>query len=116
MSELPVRRGFRLNAKQLPIAVTVGLFILMYGAGSLLFAGFFSLQVFLNFFIDNAFLAITAIGMTFVIISGGIDLSVGSVIALTTMVSACLVEKQGCRGSRISARCRSGPPRSSRWS
>ena len=94
-SAVPVRRGFRLNAKQLPIAVTVGLFILMYGAGSLLFAGFFSLQVFLNFFIDNAFLAITAIGMTFVIISGGIDLSVGSVIALTTMVSASLVEKQG---------------------
>jgi galactofuranose transport system permease protein len=92
---MSVRRGFRLNAKQLPIAVTVGLFILMYGAGSLLFDGFFSLQVFLNFFIDNAFLAITAIGMTFVIISGGIDLSVGSVIALTTMVSASLVEKSG---------------------
>ena len=30
--------------------------------------------------------------MTFVILSGGIDLSVGSVIALTTMVSAALVE------------------------
>ena len=97
MSEraVPVRPGFRLNAKQLPIAVTIVLFIIMYGAGSLLFTGFFSLQVFLNFFIDNAFLAITAIGMTFVIISGGIDLSVGSVIALTTMVSASLVEKQG---------------------
>jgi simple sugar transport system permease protein len=92
---MPVRRRFRLNAKQLPIAVTVGLFLIMYGAGSLLFDGFFSLQVFLNFFIDNAFLAITAIGMTFVILSGGIDLSVGSVIALTTMVSASLVEKQG---------------------
>src|SRR5204863_4428644 len=65
------------------------------GAGSYLFEGFFSLQVFLNFFIDNAFLAITAIGMTFVIISGGIDLSVGSVIALTTMVSAALVEHRG---------------------
>jgi simple sugar transport system permease protein len=33
--------------------------------------------------------------MTFVILSGGIDLSVGSVIALTTMVSASLVEKHG---------------------
>ena len=31
--------------------------------------------------------------MTFVILSGGIDLSVGSVIALTTMVSAALVEQ-----------------------
>jgi galactofuranose transport system permease protein len=79
----------------LPLAVTVALFALLYGAGAYHFDGFFSLQVFLNFFIDNAFLAITAIGMTFVILSGGIDLSVGSVIALTTMVSAALVEHRG---------------------
>jgi len=79
----------------LPLAVTVALFALLYGAGAYHFEGFFSLQVFLNFFIDNAFLAITAIGMTFVILSGGIDLSVGSVIALTTMVSAALVEHRG---------------------
>jgi simple sugar transport system permease protein len=84
-----------LNAKQLPLAVTIGLFLLMYAAGAYKFEGFFSLQVFLNFFIDNAFLAITAIGMTFVILSGGIDLSVGSVIALTTMISASLVENHG---------------------
>lgn len=94
----PVKSRLRaswLNAKQLPLAVTVGLFIVMFGAGSYLFEGFLSMQVFLNIFIDNAFLAITAIGMTFVILSGGIDLSVGSVIALTTMVSATLVEHHG---------------------
>jgi ribose/xylose/arabinose/galactoside ABC-type transport system permease subunit len=81
--------------KLLPLGVTIALFVIMYGAGAYLFEGFFSLQVFLNFFIDNAFLAITAIGMTFVILSGGIDLSVGSVIALTTMVSAKLVGHSG---------------------
>jgi galactofuranose transport system permease protein len=85
----------RVDPRLLPLAVTVGLFVLMFGAGSLVFDGFFSLQVFLNLFIDNAFLAIAAVGMTFVIISGGIDLSVGSVIALTTMVSATLVEQRG---------------------
>jgi simple sugar transport system permease protein len=79
----------------LPLAITVVLFLLMYGTGAYLFDGFLSLQVFLNFFIDNAFLAITATGMTLVILSGGIDLSVGSVIALTTMVSAALVEHRG---------------------
>ncbi|TMQ07516.1 MAG: sugar ABC transporter permease YjfF, partial [Deltaproteobacteria bacterium] len=89
---LLVQRG---HHKLLPLAVTIALFVIMYGAGACWFDGFFSLQVFLNFFIDNAFLAITAIGMTFVIISGGIDLSVGSVIALTTMVSATLVEHLG---------------------
>ena len=84
-----------LHHKLLPLAVTIALFGVMYGAGAYLFDGFLSLQVFLNFFIDNAFLAVTAIGMTFVILSGGIDLSVGSVIALTTMVSATLVEHHG---------------------
>jgi ribose/xylose/arabinose/galactoside ABC-type transport system permease subunit len=33
--------------------------------------------------------------MTFVILSGGIDLSVGAVLALTTMISAQLVERNG---------------------
>jgi ribose/xylose/arabinose/galactoside ABC-type transport system permease subunit len=51
--------------------------------------------VFLNLLIDNAFLVIVAVGMTFVVLSGGIDLSVGSVIAFTTMVSASLVENHG---------------------
>ncbi|MGK3998225.1 galactofuranose ABC transporter, permease protein YjfF [Sorangium sp. So ce1024] len=89
------RPPLRLSPRHLPLAVTIGLFVVMFGAGSLLFDGFFSLQVFLNLLIDNAFLAITAIGMTFVILSGGIDLSVGSVIALTTMVSASLVQQHG---------------------
>ncbi|HEY9066357.1 MAG TPA: galactofuranose ABC transporter, permease protein YjfF [Burkholderiaceae bacterium] len=84
---------WRLQARHLPLAVTVALFVLMAGYGSLAYTGFFSAQVFLNLLIDNAFLVIVAVGMTFVILSGGIDLSVGSVIALTTMVSAALVER-----------------------
>jgi simple sugar transport system permease protein len=90
-----IRRGLRFNMRLLPITVTTGLFLVMFGAGAIAFDNFFSVQVFLNFFIDNAFLGVAAIGMTFVIVSGGIDLSVGSVIALTTMVSAALVEHHG---------------------
>lgn len=81
----------QLNYRYIPFIVTLGLFALMYSIGSMRYTGFFSSQVFLNLFIDNAFLMIVAVGMTFVIISGGIDLSVGSVIALTTMVSASLL-------------------------
>ncbi len=88
----PARR-LRLDPKLLPLAATISLFLLMVLLGSIFYTGFFSLQVFLNLLIDNSFLAIVAVGMTFVILSGGIDLSVGSVIALTTMVSAALVEK-----------------------
>jgi galactofuranose transport system permease protein len=44
---------------------------------------------------DNAFLGIVAVGMTFVIISGGIDLSVGSVIAFTGVFLAVATERYG---------------------
>lgn len=84
-----------LNPKYLPLTATISLFMLMATLGSVFYDGFFSTQVFLNLLIDNAFLIVVAVGMTFVILSGGIDLSVGSVIALTTMVSASLVEKHG---------------------
>lgn len=83
---------FTPNARTLPLFVTIALFALMFGVGAARYEGFFSLQVFFNLFIDNAFLIIAAIGMSFVILSGGIDLSVGAVMALTTMVSAALVE------------------------
>ncbi|UJF32561.1 galactofuranose ABC transporter, permease protein YjfF [Paenibacillus hexagrammi] len=83
----------RIDSRYLPIVVTLGLFILMFLVGSLRYTGFFSAQVFYNLLIDNAFLIVVAVGMTFVIVSGGIDLSVGSVIALTTMISASLVQE-----------------------
>jgi ribose/xylose/arabinose/galactoside ABC-type transport system permease subunit len=87
--------GPRFNPKYLPLAATISLFVAMALMGSVLYTGFFSAQVFLNLLIDNAFLIIVAVGMTFVILSGGIDLSVGSVVALSTMVLAALVEHRG---------------------
>lgn len=84
-----------LKQKYIPIIVTIALFLTMFAVGSFRYTGFFSLQVLMNLFVDNAFLVITAIGMSFVILSGGIDLSVGSIIALTTMVSASLIQQHG---------------------
>jgi ribose/xylose/arabinose/galactoside ABC-type transport system permease subunit len=84
-----------LNARGLripPVVASVLLLLAMVTFGSVMYTGFFSAQVFLNLLIDNAFLLVVAVGMTFVILTGGIDLSVGSVLALTTMVSAALVE------------------------
>ena len=81
-----------MNRRLLPLAITVLLFIGMAVFGALRYPGFLSLQVFLNLLIDNAFLCVVAVGMTFVILSGGIDLSVGAVVALTTMVSAALLK------------------------
>jgi simple sugar transport system permease protein len=82
----------KINARTLPLIVTSVLFALLFGFGSVSYNSFFSMQVFLNLLIDNAFVTVVAIGMTFVILTGGIDLSVGSIVALTTMVTASLVE------------------------
>lgn len=85
----------RLDPKYIPLAATISLFVAMASAGSVFYDGFFAPQVFLNLLIDNAFLSIIAVGMTFVILTGGIDLSVGAVLALTTMISATLVQRHG---------------------
>jgi simple sugar transport system permease protein len=81
-----------IDRKYWPLLVTISLFVGLYIYGMVQYRGFSSPQVFYNLFIDNAFLLITSIGMTFVIISGGIDLSVGAVIAFTTVFSAWMLE------------------------
>lgn len=71
--------------------VTLALLLAMLAAGGAAYPGFLSVQVMFNLLIDNAFLLVLAVGMSFVILSGGIDLSVGSVLALATMISAWLL-------------------------
>ena len=67
----------------LPALATFVLFVAIFGAGSLRYEASSPAQVLLNLFVDNAFLIVLAVGMTFVILTGGIDLSVGSVVALS---------------------------------
>jgi len=71
---------------------TVALLLLMFGIGALIFPGFGSVQVLFNLLIDNAYLLVLATGMTFVILSGGIDLSIAAVLALTTMLCGFLLQ------------------------
>ncbi|WP_084960289.1 galactofuranose ABC transporter, permease protein YjfF [Thermoactinospora rubra] len=77
--------------KYLPVLVTGALLAAMFVAGGVRYEGFAHGQVVLNVFIDNAFLLVVAVGMTFVILTGGIDLSVGAVVALSTMIAATLL-------------------------
>ncbi|QFZ18141.1 galactofuranose ABC transporter, permease protein YjfF [Saccharothrix syringae] len=72
----------------LPVIATFVVFVATFGVGSVRYEGFATGQVVANLFIDNAFLIVLAVGMTFVILTGGIDLSVGSVVALSTMIAA----------------------------
>lgn len=85
--------GGLLASPHFPFYVTAVLFIILFGAGSIMFDGFFSAMNFLNLFNDNAPLIIVTVGITFAILSGfgGIDLSVGAVVALTCMTLAVLM-------------------------
>jgi galactofuranose transport system permease protein len=85
----------RPQSKYIPVLATLSLLAVMYGIGAVRYEAFSDGQVILNVFVDNAFLLVVAAGMTFVILTGGIDLSVGSVVALTTMLSASLLQEQG---------------------
>jgi ribose/xylose/arabinose/galactoside ABC-type transport system permease subunit len=81
-------KGYSPPTRFLPVIATLALFVGMFGAGSFRYEGFGDPQVLLSLLIDNAFLIVLAVGMTFVILTGGIDLSVGSVVALSTMIAA----------------------------
>jgi simple sugar transport system permease protein len=63
----------------------------LYFFGCIRFDNFGSLRVAVNLVGDNAFLGVAAVGATFVILSGGIDLSVGAVVAFTSILIASLV-------------------------
>ena len=75
-----------------PISATILVFLLAYAIGIANFRNFGSLRVFLNLLHDNAYLGVAAIGAMVVILSGGIDLSVGSVIAFTGMLIAKMID------------------------
>ena len=81
-----------IRARNLPFAATVVIFVLAYALCALQFPNMLSTRVMGNLLTDNAFLGIASVGMTFVILSGGIDLSVGAVIAFTSVFVAVTVQ------------------------
>ena len=85
--------GFKLKQANISIYATIILFIILFGIGSIMYDNFFTTQVFANLFIDNAYLIVVAVGETFAILTGGIDLSVGAMIAFVSMISADLLRK-----------------------
>jgi galactofuranose transport system permease protein len=81
----------RIKSNYTPTLITIGIFLALAIIGSFTYDNFFDSQNLLNLLIDNSFLIIVALGETLAIISGGIDLSVGSMIALISMLVAYLL-------------------------
>lgn len=73
----------RLQARFVPLLATALVLGGLYAAGCIGFPSFASARVLVSLLTDSSFLGIAAIGATFVILSGGIDLSVGALVAFT---------------------------------
>lgn len=79
-----------MRERYLPLLATVSVFAALFVTGGVLYDHFFLTLVLGHLLADNAFIIIAAIGVTFVIISGGIDLSIGSMIGFVGVVMAYL--------------------------
>jgi simple sugar transport system permease protein len=84
--------GVKLRSKYIPLLATIAVFAALYCFGCARYDKFGSLRVAVDLFGDNGFLSVAAVGATFVILSGGIDLSVGAVVAATSILIASLIE------------------------
>lgn len=82
-----------LSARHIPTLTAGLIMLLLFAFGALRYDYFFSASNVANLFGDYAYVAIAAVGATFVILSGGIDLSVGSIVAFTAVLVADLVAK-----------------------
>src|SRR5690606_13748083 len=85
------RRFLSRRASWLPVFAALALLIVIFVAAQAYFGNFLTPRVISALLLDNAYLFILAVGMTFVIITGGIDLSVGAVMAFTGMFGATLL-------------------------
>jgi ribose/xylose/arabinose/galactoside ABC-type transport system permease subunit len=79
------------NRRLLPLSAAIVLFFVAYGMGAIYLPGMRDSQVFFNLFNQTPHLLVAVVGETLVVISGGIDLSVGGVVALTSTASAALL-------------------------
>ncbi len=91
------KQGRKLDGNSFLLMITIVLFFVMYGIGIVVFGGqgFAKTQNFLNLFISNAGLIVISAGMTIVMITGGIDISVGSMVAMVCMMLAWFMERAG---------------------
>ena len=91
-----MKRKKSLSDTNLLLLITIVVFFVMYISAILfLKQGFLKPQGFFNILNENAYLIILSCGMSLVMITGGIDISVGTLTALICMSSAVLLDMKG---------------------
>ena len=99
-----LKKGLAKGGPFLGLVVVIALFALNAETREV----FLSYHNFKIIFTQTVIVAIGALGMTLIIVSGGIDLSVGSAIALTSVVGALLIQKGWGTASTLLAVVMSG--------
>ena len=91
-NQLPARRKEPLTDTQLLLTITICIFLVMYVGAILIWGGGFKKpQMLFDMLNDNAYLVIISCGLTIVMITGSIDISVGGVTALVAMVGVMIL-------------------------
>ncbi|MBT2474712.1 sugar ABC transporter permease, partial [Microbacterium sp. ISL-103] len=85
-----VRRMIRANPSVLPTIASVVIFVGMVIFGEVAYGRILQFNTLSNLLINNAHLIVLAVALTFVILTGGIDLSVGSIIAVSSVAGVML--------------------------
>jgi galactofuranose transport system permease protein len=88
-----VRQFTSRRVSWIPVFAALAILIALLLAGQAYFGNFITPRVLSSLLLDNAYLLILAVGMTFVILTAGIDLSVGAVLAFTAMLGAKLLSE-----------------------
>ncbi|MFE5409366.1 sugar ABC transporter permease YjfF [Microbacterium sp. NPDC056569] len=83
----------RRHASLMPTFAAVAILIVLLVGAQARFPRFLSPGNISALLLDNAYLVVLAVGLTFVILTGGIDLSVGSVMAFTGILGASLLSQ-----------------------
>jgi ribose/xylose/arabinose/galactoside ABC-type transport system permease subunit len=78
------------NLETLPTLAAIVIFVGMIVYGEIAYGRILQFSTLSNLFINNAYLIILAVGLTFVILTGGVDLSVGAIIAISSLVGVML--------------------------
>jgi len=99
-TETPAKKRRALTGQNKKDLILVGIIVLLFGMFSIIANGFFDLNTVMNIIKQVAAIGIAAYGMTFIMLTGGIDLAGGSSLALVGAVAALAM--QGLEGAGAS--------------
>ena len=83
----------KLKISNASLVIAIVMLVVMFLAGANAYDRFGQISTVMNLFNDNAYLIVVAVGMTFVLLTGGIDISVASTLAFTGVFSAFLLQR-----------------------